>query len=525
MDLLQRYNIAEGVPLCAEIHPRGAADAVKVLERYGHAALTSEASDKVIQFLYSEMMIKGADVGGVISNMMSENGFTSIETLEKNKRRYRNPSALALPDNQTKLQVSATNYALPNAEDTTYTWRKVYGAGGVSFNPNNSWNSNMTTVEFVDEKPGVYRFEVTMSDKYGYTECKKTVDVTLKTRWKKVLPDNKPPRANSLNGNAQSGIPLTITLSGSDPDEDELGFEITKTPSHGRLSGMVPDVVYTADLGYTGQDSFAFNALDGQGAASSGTVTLNVKTPKVAVSVYEGFDYAPGPFEGTGGSASVGLLGDWNVKSGQYDIAEGSGTYPALPSTGNMIYPINGHNRPVATRKIDPEVLRRDKLLEAGGELWFSFAMSLTKEDMDRANSGIQFGLQAGDDAERASVGVQLSRNMFKAVINGEMGGSRMNQYAGTTILPALVPHVLVGRCLWGKTDIDMDTVDIYRVVDVPGREPVMLKDPVSTFTGIVPQQELDTLYFKTKTTYSMDECRVGPTFESVLLGTMPFAR
>jgi hypothetical protein len=466
-------------------------------------------------------MVKGADVSGVISNIFSDTDSQALQPLKKIDGVTASPVELALPENQTKLQVRATNYALPNDKDNIYTWRKVYGAGEVSFTPNATGNSKETTVEFLGEKPGLYRFEVTMSDKYGYTELKETVDVTVNTRWRKSLPNNKPPVANSLKLNAQNGIPLQVSLSGSDPDEDDLGFEVTKEPSHGKLTGIVPNLTYMADLGYTGQDRFSFNVIDGQGITSSGNVTLQVGPPKVAVSVYEGFDYAEGPFEGLDGSASVGLLRDWSVRSDQYDISQGSGTYTALPSTGNMIYPVNGHNRPVASRKIDPAVLERDHLLDNGGELWFSFAMSLTKEKMDRANSGIQFGLQAGDDAERASVGAQLTRNMMNPVINGQMGGSRMNQYKGETIMPALVPHVFVGHCVWGASDIDMDVVEIYRVVDVPGRGPVFLEEPVATYAGIVPQQELDTLYFKTKDSYSMDEFRVGSTLQSVLLGTI----
>ncbi len=54
----------------------------------------------------------------------------------------------------TELQVGATNYARRDARDTTDTWRKVCGAGGVRFTPNASWDSKRTTVSFIDAKPG-----------------------------------------------------------------------------------------------------------------------------------------------------------------------------------------------------------------------------------------------------------------------------------------------------------------------------------------------------------------------------------
>ena len=64
--------------------------------------------------------------------------------------------------------------------------------------------------------------------------------VQLNTRWKGSLPKNDPPIADSVTVQAEGGVPLSITLSGRDPDNDELGFSVIKEPSHGKLSGMVP---------------------------------------------------------------------------------------------------------------------------------------------------------------------------------------------------------------------------------------------------------------------------------------------
>ena len=57
---------------------------------------------------------------------------------------------LKLPAAATQLVTEATNFSAPGKDQTTYTWRKVYGAGKVRFRPNASGQSKATTVTFTD---------------------------------------------------------------------------------------------------------------------------------------------------------------------------------------------------------------------------------------------------------------------------------------------------------------------------------------------------------------------------------------
>ena len=132
------------------------------------------------------------------------------ETLPKLKAIHSVKAAqttMKLPNSKTELTVDATNYGFPKEGDTTYTWRKVYGAGKVSFSPNQSGTSQKTTVTFTDKKPGLYRFEVTMSDILGYNELSKTIDVTL-TDSSGKLPSNRGPKADTQTLEAVSGLPV-----------------------------------------------------------------------------------------------------------------------------------------------------------------------------------------------------------------------------------------------------------------------------------------------------------------------------
>jgi Tol biopolymer transport system component len=79
--------------------------------------------------------------------------------------------------------------------------------------------------------------------------------------------------------------PRSITLAGTDADNDPLTFEITTQPLHGTLTGAPPNVTYTPAVDYVGQDSFAFTADDGVLTSDPAAVTIsvtNVNDPPVA---------------------------------------------------------------------------------------------------------------------------------------------------------------------------------------------------------------------------------------------------
>jgi FtsP/CotA-like multicopper oxidase with cupredoxin domain len=61
-------------------------------------------------------------------------------------------------------------------------------------------------------------------------------------------------------GNSEA---VAITLTGSDADLDTLTFMVTGGPTSGALSGVVPNLSYTPNLGFAGPDSFTYKANDG----------------------------------------------------------------------------------------------------------------------------------------------------------------------------------------------------------------------------------------------------------------------
>jgi hypothetical protein len=92
-------------------------------------------------------------------------------------------------------------------------------------------------------------------------------------------PTNRAPTADSRSVSTAFETAVSITLSGSDPDNDSLSFLVQANPTHGTLDKNGSNVVYNPNLGFSGQDMFTFKVNDGQVDSNVATVTVNVGSP------------------------------------------------------------------------------------------------------------------------------------------------------------------------------------------------------------------------------------------------------
>jgi len=87
---------------------------------------------------------------------------------------------------------------------------------------------------------------------------------------------NKPPTAEPLSVTTKEDTPTSITLTGSDSDEDPLTYSVITEPTHGRLTGTVPNLNYSPERDFNGQDSFTFEVSDGKVDSAAATVSITV---------------------------------------------------------------------------------------------------------------------------------------------------------------------------------------------------------------------------------------------------------
>jgi hypothetical protein len=87
---------------------------------------------------------------------------------------------------------------------------------------------------------------------------------------------NDAPVANAQTLSATGGTPLAIALTGSDVEASALTYAVVSDPTHGTLTGTLPNLSYKAEKRYNGADTFTFRVNDGALNSSIATVTINV---------------------------------------------------------------------------------------------------------------------------------------------------------------------------------------------------------------------------------------------------------
>ncbi|MGC2572689.1 MAG: discoidin domain-containing protein, partial [Candidatus Nitrosopolaris sp.] len=163
------------------------------------------------------------------------------------------------------------------------------------------------------------------------------------------------PTANNENIQTNSGAPVQITLTGTDPiaGGDVLTFTVVTPPQHGTLTpGTVSNIMYyTPNTGFSGTDSFTYKATDGQGVDSNiATVTITVNAgapppppppPPPQLTLYDDFeggtytlsDGQTSPngkwYDNFNGYGSAGVQGDGTGKNNVFFEIPATSTSPS----------------------------------------------------------------------------------------------------------------------------------------------------------------------------------------------------
>ncbi|MGB9597047.1 MAG: Ig-like domain-containing protein, partial [Candidatus Poribacteria bacterium] len=87
---------------------------------------------------------------------------------------------------------------------------------------------------------------------------------------------NDPPVANSQSVTVDEDSQINITLTGSDPENDNLVYKIISQPLNGSLIGNPPNITYKPNTDFNGNDSFTFSINDGQFDSQPATVNIKV---------------------------------------------------------------------------------------------------------------------------------------------------------------------------------------------------------------------------------------------------------
>jgi len=547
--VLQKYDIAEGVPLAIHFidgDPRGGVtNALAALEAYAGSFNTFFPYTDVIAFCEDlvfrniEAVAAQAVLDAIAADSANPATLTPFKSIQS---AVTDAVTLTLPMNQTQLHVNATDLA---NGDTVYTWRKVYGAGNVTFTPNGTGASKDTTIVF-DNVPGQYLFEVKMSDSRGLTEVSDTVAVTLFDT-DGTLPSNDPPTADPQSLVAATMVRTPITLTGSDPEALPLVYTVTSLPQHGSLSGSVPNLVYLSESTYSsGVDSFDFMVTDSEGQTATATVTINVDVSSgIELFVYEPFDYPTGPLAGQSGG--TGLSGAWanGSENGTASVYDETTAITPVDTDGSRYLSWNGvvDNLPTSPSS----GARYVGLTPYSGGYWSCYRPLVQDAGTMAGDDGILWVSMAWH-AEGGSwgqhIGLALSTDSYndrgrQIDTSGSYGSGAGNaigllhdpwndKKASPAIFDGGLPvasteypsgsnggdHVLVLKFEFGATD----TVSSYVFKESTTLKEALFENNMVSATGTIDESTLNMLTFSNvQGEPAFDEIRIGNTFAAVV--------
>ena len=128
--------------------------------------------------------------------------------------------------------------------------------GSYTYTPNNKYN-------------GHDNFNIAITDGNG-SSITVTVDIT-------VTPVNQPPTGTGDAKSTNENIPVSGTVSGTDPDGDKLSFTQATSPAHGTATvNSDGSYIYTPNANYSGSDNFTISVSDGNGGTTTVNVTVTV---------------------------------------------------------------------------------------------------------------------------------------------------------------------------------------------------------------------------------------------------------
>lgn len=528
--VLQAKNIAEGVPMSVISFLEAFNDhtvPLGILQNYAASSLTVQPDPKVPELC--QVLVKSSDtysddaqaiLDAIAADQLPDKLPKKLTPFKRIDWIVADKPLLNLPATSTVLRVQSSDLANGTP---LYTWRKVHGVGNVSFTPNGTGAAKNTTVVF-DGTPGVYLFEVKVSDSRALTEVTRTVQVTLRGAGG-ALPPNTPPTASNQSFAAAQGTPTQMILNAADPEGYPLNYTVTTAPEYGSLSGTAPNLVYTPAANYSGPDRIMYQVQDSEGQVAGATVNITVNTAApVGLAVYEPFDTpSVGNLSGTAGSGSIGFSGSWST--GVSITTEATSlNYGTVPVQGNKVRSVST-NSSGGSRRISTSALAGRGLLDDGATVWMSMMLQGTAyPDRGRisialANNGFSYDPNIPNDGSQPGSGlgvtvddgVVYAAQYHAAAVGAPLLGTNDSAVAGT--LSYHTPRLLVAKITWGATS---DRIEVF----MPW-EDMLLPAPTSVLTANVNQAVFDTLTFSRGHNVFLDELRVGATYQSVVQGTV----
>ena len=112
----------------------------------------------------------------------------------------------------------------------------------------------------------IFMYTIASSDKRSSTS---SVHITIKEI-------NDPPILQDQEQTTFINLTIKILADAIDPDGESLTYKLLEGPTHGQIAGELPDIFYTPNYAFYGEDSIKYEAADAAGETASATIKISV---------------------------------------------------------------------------------------------------------------------------------------------------------------------------------------------------------------------------------------------------------
>jgi hypothetical protein len=135
---------------------------------------------------------------------------------------------------------------------------------------------------------------------------------------------NAAPKGLGISVSTEQDTPVDITLSGTDPDGDDLTYRVVRDPANGTLTGSPPLLTYTPNPGFWGNDNLAYKVNDGR--VDSLQAFVSIRVTRVVRWIRDGapiVNSGKAPLEFYGGGVTPDYFGEarYAGKSLEYEVS------------------------------------------------------------------------------------------------------------------------------------------------------------------------------------------------------------
>lgn len=202
----------------------------------------------------------------------SANGLAGSQTFTWTVTNTNRPPVVTSPANRTSAEGASVSMAVAaySPDNNSLTYSATGLPKGLTINSNTGVISGTVDYSSAETSDGTYAVTVTATDSTSASTSQSFTWVVTNTP--------RAPVSNDLVVQTSPGAAVAITLPAIGDEKDSLSYSIGIGPKNGTVTISGNVATYTPNSGFTGTDSFTYQAHDGNTAGNVATVTLNVAT-------------------------------------------------------------------------------------------------------------------------------------------------------------------------------------------------------------------------------------------------------